>query len=405
LAQRVEEAVVALDRWLENNGWAGYDPYDVKSYILGRIVTGKMKPQQVQQLLQRDAADPAGLRRELGIRPAVNAKAMALLLGAYLVLQELLPGRDFSRQIRETGQWLLDNPTPGMSGLAWGYPFDWESVVMIPAGCPTGVISYHAGDAFWLHWQASGEAAWLERCRSVATFMARDLNQDHLDPDTLCFSYTPLDFYHVHNASLCVAEFLVRVGQQVEEPEWVELGRKAVRFALRDLSAQGYLTYWARGFEPTTQNVDQIDHYHTAAELRSLLRLSRLLPDWEELVQATRRYLDFYLERFFEDGTIPKIHPQRTYPVDIHAAAEAAYVLGEAAADSEPAAAVLRRFLPWFLEQCANPDGSFLYQLTVVEGRTHKNRFPFLRWGQAWTMRGLASALAALSGRRLAQAA
>lgn len=395
LAPSLAQAIIDLQAWVEGNGWAGYDPYDVQGWILTQRRKGGLDPAKAQEILARERSQPAEIRRELGIAPQVNAKAMGLFLGSYALLGGLLPGQDFSRQIAECEDWLLNNAAPGLSGLGWGYPFDWESVVIIPAGTPTAVNSYHIGDAFWELWQATGADKWRERCLAVGDFLAGDLNQDRLDDQRLCFSYTPLDFYHVHNASLCVAEYLARLGLAADRPQWVERARQAVNFALTDLSQHGHLTYWARGFEPSPANVGQMDHYHTAAELRSLGRLGGLFPEWEELAQGYQVYLDYYLTNFFESLTVPKLHPQQTYPVDIHAPAEAAYILGQAAPSDETARRALANFIPWFLERCVNPDGSFIARLDLVEGREEAQRFPYLRWGQAWTLRGLTSALAA----------
>lgn len=395
LAPSLSEAILDLHAWVEGNGWAGYDPYDVKGWLLTQRRKGGLEPTKAQEILARERSHPAEVRRELGIAPQINAKAMGLFLGSYALLGGLLPGRDFTRQIAECEQWLLANTVPGLSGLGWGYPFDWESVVIIPAGTPTAVNSYHIGDAFWELWRSTGEAKWLERCLAVGDFLAGDLNQDRLDDQRICFSYTPLDFYHVHNANLCVAEYLARLGQAADRPQWVNLARQAVNFALTDLGQHGHLTYWARGYEPSPANVGQMDHYHTAAELRSLGRLSALFPEWEELAQGYQTYLDYYLVNFFESATVPKLHPNQTYPVDIHAPAEAAYILGQAAPTSEAARRVLANFIPWFLDRCVNPDGSFIARLDLVEGREEPQRFPYLRWGQAWTLRGLTSALAA----------
>lgn len=399
LAAPLEQAILALDAWVAGNGWAGWDPYDVKSHLLGQRAQGAISPQMLKDILEREAVDPAGVRAQLGITPQVNAKAMGLFLGSYALLGGLLPGQDFAPRLAQCEEWLMTHAAPGLSGLGWGYPFDWESVVIIPAGTPTSVNSYHVGDAFWELWRASGQAKWLERAAQVAQFLSQDLNQDQVGPESLCFSYTPLDFYHVHNANLCVAEYLVRLGQATDNPEWQDLGRQAVNFALGDLLEQGYLTYWARGFEPSQANVGQMDHYHTAAELRSLARLHRLLPEWAELARGLDTYLETYLARFFEDGRVPKIHPSQTYPVDIHAAAEAAYILGEVAGQSPQARQTLARFIPWFLDNCRNPDGSFIYRLEQVNGQTRRLEIPYMRWGQAWSLRGLTQALAAVRGR------
>jgi hypothetical protein len=259
------------------------------------------------------------------------------------------------------------------------------------------VISYHVGDAFWRLYEIEKDPQWLELCLKISDFFTHDLNRDDIDGERICFSYTPLDFYHIHNANLSVAEFLVRVGQEAERTTLTTLGQKALDFTLSDVAPEGYLTYWARGYEPSKANVGQIDHYHTAAELRALYRLSKLLPERADVKDRFERYFDYYLTHFFHQGTIPKIHPQSLYPINIHAAAEAAYILGETAAVYPNALETATRFLPWFLDNFRNPDGSFAYLIERHANGEHKNRFPFLRWGQAWSMRGLVSALLMLN--------
>ena len=396
LLRRTEEALSALEAWVRRNGWAGHDPYDLQSRLLELRVEGKLDPRRAGEILRRAQADPLGVRRELGVQPQVNAKAMGLFLSSYALMARLWPGRDLSQVVQELASWLEEHRAPGMSGWGWGYPFDWESVVIIPAGTPTGVNSYHVGDAFWELYRLSEDPAWLGHCLRVATFMAEDLNIDQVDERRVCFSYTPLDFYHVHNANLCVGEFLLRVGLAAGKGRWQELGKKALAFALADLARHGHLTYWARGYEPSPANRDQMDHYHTAAELRSLHRFSLLLPEDQELARLYHAYLRFYLENFFTPEGRPKIHPGAEYPFDIHAWAEAAYLLGEVAAHEPAALERLESFLPWFLAECRNPDGSFIYQIREQGGALRKDPTPYLRWGQAWTMRGLCSAVGAL---------
>ena len=397
LAKHLQDVIIDLDNWIGQNGWAGFDPYDVKAFLLRQQIKASIPQAQIDQIKYWDEIHPEEIRRKLGIEPQINAKGMALFLNAYAQLNHLIKGNLFTKQITSCSDWLLNNAAENMHGLGWGYPFDWESVVIIPAGTPTSVNSYHAGDAFWELYRLEEKDQWLDLCVRVADFFAKDLNLDEVDDNRVCFSYTPLDYFHVHNANLCVAEFLIRIGKEIQHPEFVGLGEKAVQFAVSDFSKEGYLTYWARGYEPAPSNVDQIDHYHTAAELRSLFRLTARLPNRTDIRSVFERYLEFYLNHFFEKSKIPKIHPQRLYPMNIHAAAEAAYILGEIAPHYPEGLNVLSKFLPWFLDNCRNEDGSFIYTISEHNGNQHINRFPFIRWGQAWTLRGLTSALTALT--------
>ncbi|MBN1827856.1 MAG: glycosyltransferase [Deltaproteobacteria bacterium] len=396
LKDMTKDALLKLHHWILSNGWRGYDPYDIPSYILGRKLQGVITEVEIQEIQECIRRDPEGGRKALGIEPQVNAKAMGLFLSSYADLSRYCATKEFHKPIEECLTWLLENPSKNIEGLGWGYPFDWESVVMIPKGVPTSVNSYHIGDGFWKLHTSTDDGKWLSICLNIADFFTKSLNRDIISDNETCFSYTPLDFYHVHNANLSVSEFLIRLGKETASDDLVELGMKGLRFAFRDLQDQGFLTYWARGYEPSPQNIGQIDHYHSAAELRCLYRLMNALPDHTKLRTLFERYLSFYHQHFFHEGTVPKIHPARLYPINIHAAAEAAYILGETAVDYPASKDILMRFLPWLLNNFRNGDGSFGFEITNSKGKQDKNMFPFLRWGQAWAFRGLTTAYMSL---------
>ncbi|BCS89186.1 hypothetical protein [Pseudodesulfovibrio sediminis] len=394
-----ERAALDLAGWVRVNGFAGYDPYDLPGYLFDRRCAGDpVSSNDETRLREQDRVDPGGLRAELGLAPAVNAKALGLLLGAFSILHDGGLG-DWTDEMALCVNWLDENAIPGFAGTGWGYPFNWESYQVIPAGTPTSVNSCHVGDGFRQRYLATGDTVWLGRCQSVAEFLFSDLNEDHVSGRGRCYSYTPIDFFHVHNANLGTAEFLVWTGLTCGREEFVLAGQDALAFTLSDLDDRGTLTYWARGFEPNEGLVGFMDHYHTAAELRSLLRLTRMLPEQSEVRAAFDRYFHYYLTEFFDDHSRPVLRPGFSWlPFDIHAGAEAAYILGESVHEHPAAKDRLVEFLPWFLSTCRNPDGSYLFRIEECEGKECARTFPFLRWGQAWTLRGLCAVLTGLRG-------
>jgi hypothetical protein len=80
----LEESLNRLDTWLERNGWAGYDPYDIKGtklfiYLQRNRYTNFSSNYVLNQ-------HPMFFRRLFRVRKQVNAKAMALFARAYLAL-------------------------------------------------------------------------------------------------------------------------------------------------------------------------------------------------------------------------------------------------------------------------------------------------------------------------------
>ncbi|MBI9079221.1 MAG: hypothetical protein JEY79_05715 [Pseudodesulfovibrio sp.] len=389
------EAAMALGKWVRSNGWAGYDPYDLPGYLFDCRTMGTPVSKEAEAILRRrDQDDPLGVRCELGIAPKVNAKSMGLFLGAYCLLQDVLPGQDYSVEVLACDEWLAQNSVSGFAGTGWGYPFNWESYVVIPAGVPTAVNSCHVGDGYRAMFKSTGSVLWLERCLRISDFLLNDLNVDRVPGRGCCFSYTPIDFFHVNNANLGTAEFLLWTGLEGGREEFVNAGLDALAFSLSDFDDRGALAYWAEGFEPKPDLAGFMDHYHTAAELRSLLRICRMFPERNDVNEAFQSYFQFYLDAFFDVESRPVLRPGFDWlPFDIHAGAEAAYLLGEMLPDHPAAKEKLMVFLPWFLDSCRNADGSFIHRIEMRDGEQLVRPFPFLRWGQAWVLRGLASVL------------
>ncbi|MBI5441736.1 MAG: hypothetical protein HY900_11075 [Deltaproteobacteria bacterium] len=383
---RARNAALALDAWLRRNGWEGYDPYDVRALTSRLESRGRSGRALARVVARADGLFPLALRRLLRVRGEVNAKAMGLFAEAYRRLGTASGDRGLLARGQEALQWLATNPSRGYAGICWGYPFDWQSRRMIPRGTPSSVVTATAGEAFWGQYRATGDRRHLDVCRSICEFFLRDLNRDELAGGTaLCFSYTPLDHFHVHNANLMVADFLVRVGRETGEETLVSTGLRAARYALSEQRPDGAISYW--GTDQDT--APRVDHYHAGFEIRSLYALWKSTED-KALHAAASRYFEFYRRRLFENGSIPRLTPERLYPVDVHACAEAILCPSTLAPDFPQAAASLDQTVDWVLEHMRHPQGWFVYQIRRYRGVPWKLKVPHIRWGQAWMLRALA---------------
>ncbi len=230
----VEQSVQRLHGWLLTNGWEGYDPYDIRG--LPRFIHPKSVSDRALRYISRrsELLFPYAVRRIFRVRPAVNAKGMALFAEAYRLLYESTGHEPYLRRGMEALEWLVAHRNDRLSHFCWGYPFDWQSRVLIPKGTPSSVVSATAGHAFWGFYRMTGDARYLDVCRSICEFFINDLNIDHLRGNKLCFSYTPIDHFHVHNANLFAAEFLIRIGLETDATNYVDYGMRAVAYALSE---------------------------------------------------------------------------------------------------------------------------------------------------------------------------
>ena len=147
--QCVESALRKLEAWVRRNGWAGWDPYDVLEHPL-LLLPQRWYAQHPRSRLAWLARGgvlwvaqrfPLATRRLLRVQPRINAKGMALFALAYLTLYQATRQEAYRARAQECLDWLETNPSWRHPGLGWGYPFDWQSLVFIPRGTPSGVVT------------------------------------------------------------------------------------------------------------------------------------------------------------------------------------------------------------------------------------------------------------------------
>jgi hypothetical protein len=370
--------------WLEQNGWAGYDPYDVRGTALFFRMNRNRYTSTAFKALS--FLFPMAMRRCLQVRRTINPKAVALIAHAYLDLYALNGEQHDLNEAQKALAWLENNSSPGYSGRCWGYPFDWDSRTFIPAGTPSSVVTSVAVEALLRAYDILGHSHYLQVARSCAEFIARDLHRDEVSADELCFSYTPLDTWHVHNANLFSCATLARVGRLSGTHEWDDWVRRGTAYTLNAQRDDGAWFYWGL----PDRMLHMVDHYHTGYVLRCLDMIDRAttLP---RIAGAIERGYRFYREHLFTPDGIPKHREHSLHPVDIHSCAEAMICLTALGQRVPEGLELARRVAWWTVEHMQAPDGHFYYRryprLTI--------RIPFVRWSQAWILRALTSVLAA----------
>ena len=380
----VQNSCEKLITWLNNNGWDGYDPYDVQDHFIQMEKSGDpITAEQQQQILESANTDPMKVREELGIKKKRNAKALGLLTSAWVRMYKVTNDVKYLFEAEKIADWLLNNPSKGYDNLCWGYPFDWQSVIFIPIDTPSAVVSTTVGDGLWELYTTTRNDKYLKACESICRFITEDLKMDDMGSNGICFSYTPIDKYHVHNANLFCGEFLARIGNEVENIKWTELAERTAEYAISEQNEDGSIYYWGRiqnDYAP-----DKLDHYHSGFEIRCLFNIAKHL-QLERVRHAYLKYLKFYLTNYFLDDGTPKITPSNPYPVDIHGAAESVLLLSMLSGEHENLFPLAQRSLHWTIANMQNPEGWFGY-LWTPEPRVDA---PYLRWGQAWMLRAFA---------------
>ena len=373
------ERIKLLDRWIEKNGWAGYDPYDLK----GSQMFLKINKIRVIGFVFGQCCElfPSLSRSAFKISPQINAKAMALFGRGYLNLYRKTGDQQNLDKAIYCLNWLENNPTFGYSGHCWGYPFDWKSIIFIPQGTPSGVATSQAAHAFIDAYEVTREKRYLNIATSCCSFLLHDLKKDIISSKSMCFSYTPIDTYHVHNANLWAASVLLRIWPHIQDDTYKDIALKAYQYTVDDQNDDGSWVYWGPPNRPNTV----IDNYHSGFVLECLNIARKVLTDewiWED---ALRKGLDYYKKNLFLDDGTPRLTNNSTYPIDIHSSAQAIITFSELSDIDPHSKKMANKVAKWSLANMQDVSGYFYYR----KYKRRINTMPYIRWGQAWMLRAM----------------
>jgi len=370
----VSQQIDSLCHFIEDQDFAGSDPYDALNSPIVRALSFKQKYGRIAwiQLLRRS---PINLRPILRVGKGHNPKGLGLFLGGYAKLYRVDNRPEYLKKIRYLLGLLHACMSDGYSGNCWGYNFDWQSrAFYVPKYTPTIVNSGFIGHALLDAYEYLNDQLYLDMAVPIKDFLLKDLNRIS-DGDTFCFSYTPIDKTAVHNANLLGASLLIRLHGLTGVEELRDAALSSLAYTMKHQHADGS---W---FYAEAEMQRWIDSFHTGFNLEAI-RWFKRCGEASEYGQAYEKGVKYYTRNFFlQDGT-PKYYHDSVYPIDIHAPAEAiSFFSGEGSEYSE----LTNNVLTWMLANMRDPKGYFYFR----KGRRITNRIAYMRWSQAWAFRAL----------------
>ncbi|HEY2866656.1 MAG TPA: hypothetical protein VGJ02_06160 [Pyrinomonadaceae bacterium] len=387
-----ENSISRFISWLDRNGTAGYDPYDLWSTRYGIRARrmfyryGKLAAPMVAPLVLVDRLMPSAARK--GLAKKRYATSHAHLILAYLDLHSGDFGErvDLLGEARLLAEELDEIKIAGFSGDCWGYPFDWENRRGLwPKNTPLITVTPYSFEALLALYETTGDAIHLERARSVLNFATHDLNDIERPNGTIASSYSPLDHSLVINASAYRAFVLIKGGELFGDTDAKGLGAALFRFVLDSQRANGS---WPYALE--AERDDFVDHFHTCFVLKNLAKIFSISGE-AQIGAAIESGYAFYEENLFDGSELPMPFAEggnRLLRYSMYDFAEAIN-LGVLLRDLIPRA--FGRAVQVGLETVERfqlPDGHFVTSV----GRTgSSDKLPFIRWPQAQMFHALAS--------------
>jgi hypothetical protein len=370
----IDQAITRLQAFVETGNFKGFDPYDALNSPLLRILSFKSKYLRIAYI-QALKKLPLNIRPLLGIKKGHNPKGLGLILWSYAKLYKIEKKPEYLQKIDLLLDLLGQLKSKGCSGNGWGYNFDWQSrAFFVRKFTPTVVNSSFIGHALIDAYVLTGNEKALQMALPIADFIINDLNRLE-ENEGICFSYTPIDKYFVHNANLMGASLLIRLHRFAKKDELKDTALKALKYSMAHQHEDGSWFYAEK------ESSHWIDSFHTGFNLQAL---KYFLDEGfgEGYRQAFESGTRFYADNFFlADGT-PKYYHDRTYPLDIHSPAQALVFfsgLGETYRE------LTAKILQWTLDNMLDKKGRFYFQ----KYKNWTNKISYMRWSQAWMFHAL----------------
>ena len=364
-----------VNLYCQDSNWSGYDPYDALNSPLLRALSLKKKALRIV-FVHFMKKLPINLRPFLGIRKDYNPKGIGLFLWSYAKLYKSTGNSELLKKIDFFLDLLESLKSKGYSGNCWGYNFDWQSrAFFLPKFTPTIVNSSFIGHALLDSYQYTAKERALEIALSIAKFILLDVNRKE-DSRGICFSYSPLDRTFVHNANLLGASFLIRLYKYLPRDELKTAALAALTYSMSYQREDGSWYYAETDYQ------QWIDSFHTGFNLQSSLYFLEEGFGLEHKI-SFEKGVRFYADNFFLDDGSPKYYHNRTYPLDIHSAAQALVFFSII----EGYEGLKQKIAQWMLENMQDQKGFFYYQ----KNHFYMNKIPYMRWSQAWALHALTS--------------
>jgi rhamnogalacturonyl hydrolase YesR len=374
--QEIKESLDQVQRWVEDQDYKGYEPFDGLSSWARPLAFGNLFGERLLMQLVRQC--PVNLRPIMGVTRKESTKGRGYMAGGYLSLYRATTNQNYLDKAIHCLEWLDKQKARRFAHHSWSNHFDFVSRGgSYTKDDPIIVWTASIGQAYLEAFEITKQARFLAIAESVCNWIL-ELPRQQTDRGT-CISYLADAGSFIHNASMLGAAMLARTGACTGNKEYLSLARSAMEYSCNRQLPDGSWWYAEEA------KYHWIDNFHTGYNLDSLKIYIDASGD-EEYRPNLRRGLAFFKKHFFEDTGRPKYYHTRTYPVDIQCAAQAIDTLASLSEEDPECLALAIGVASWTIREMQAKKGYFYYrQYPAMKART-----PMLHWGQATTFKALA---------------
>ncbi len=367
----------------KDQNYSGYSKFDaLNSPFLSSLSLNNRWLQFLFTQIVKES--PFNIRSLLGVRKSRNPKGIALFSRAYLALYEATNEINYLIEGESLVQWLLENPSPGLRHLCWGYNFIWQNFIFLQDKFePNAVVSVFVGEALIHAYRVTQKKEYLKAAFSVAQFITEDLPVlcNTKDERAIAYVLKRVDAVVLNNQVLTGA-FLLKVWKHTGERKFLDIAWRQINYTV-NRKTDYHAWYYT---EPREKSLITHDNYHTGGILDGLLESLEETGD-DRYMEVYWNGLDYYKKNLFEPDGAPRWMNNKKYPFDIHGSAQGIITFKKAAIHDPKFLSQAERIAVWAIRNLyRRKTRDFAYR----KGRLLKWNYCLMRWCNAWMARALA---------------
>jgi hypothetical protein len=255
----------------------------------------------------------------------------------------------------------------------------------VTTNIPNLVTTYFVAELYFQLYLKNEQKEYKNYFKDIVNDLIKTIPYFEKSQTELCFQYTTVSSYNVHNANLLFAELIVKYNflekGHVNKKIYDSLIQKSLNYSLTDFKKTS--TYYYAGEETRNTN---IDNYHTGYLLRSLHEINiygdQYLKTYD-LNKEIKKILDFYLETFIFKGKY--IYKYKLKTIETHSLAESILIF------STFSHIFNNQTKKYFLDKIYKTisilyvDGKFMNKINTFKGfPIMKDELDYVRWSQSW---------------------
>jgi hypothetical protein len=372
----LKEDIDNLIKYCEEEKWLGYDPFDgLNSPIFKYLFLNRNKYLRIF-IIQFFKNFPFNLRPLFFIKKETNAKGLSLFLSSMLIFYKYTNDEKYLLNINKLTNLLLKERKVNNLDL-WGYNFDWQSrAFFVRKNCPNFVVSYFVLSSFFELYNLTKEEKhkeiFISSCKKlISNFLEESRGKNY-------FKYVLNDKKLIHNVNLFGASLMSKAFYLTGDIEFLDISEKTLETSVRCQQENGA---WPYGEEKIHEWVDSFHTCYNLLSLNDFIINTKNKTFENNLIKG----FNYFINNFFAENFIVKYYNNKIYPIDIHSFTTALITLIELERYLKDKSLIINTYN--FINNNFKSLKGFYYFRSY---KILKNKIPYMRWNQSWTMYALA---------------